>query len=84
VAARSDRRAGLRGRRHPSLTHRGVTTPATAFQICWDTWWGKGIDPSGLQDPLCSQGEPSATDPQTKNAACAVKMARKVTNAMLQ
>ena len=61
-----------------------VGTPATAFQGCWDTWWSRGQDPSGIQDPLCSQGEPTASDQQTKNAACLVRTARKVTNAMLE
>ncbi|MEI6125578.1 MAG: hypothetical protein WCQ99_03400, partial [Pseudomonadota bacterium] len=59
-------------------------TPATAFDNCWSTWWGGSECPSGIQDPLCSQGDCPTTEQESKDAACAVKVARKVTNAMLR
>jgi hypothetical protein len=60
-----------------------VGTPATAFQGCWDTWWGAGKYPSGIEDRLCSQGDDPTTLDATSAAACDVKIARRVTNAML-
>jgi hypothetical protein len=60
-----------------------VGTPATAFGICWDKYWSHGEDPSSTVDMLCSKGEPKTTAEATANAACAVKIARKVTDAML-
>lgn len=59
-----------------------VGTPATAFQKCWDQYWSHG-DPVGLKDPLCNQGDKPTTLELTTAAACGVKIARKVTNAML-
>ena len=62
-----------------------VGTPATAFGLCWDKYWSKGESPSGLIDPLCSQGDKATVTSElaTQKAACAVKQARKVTNAIL-
>jgi hypothetical protein len=60
-----------------------VGTPATALPLCWDTWWGKGDYPSGLVDPICGQGDKPTTQAATDDAACAVKEARQVTNAIL-
>jgi len=60
-----------------------VGTPATAFQICWDEWWSRGEYPSGIQDALCSKGDEPTTLERTNDAACAVKVARQVTNAIL-
>ncbi len=61
-----------------------VGAPATSFQNCWDTWWSQGKDPTFTQDQYCDKGEPTATETQTQLAACLVKVARKVTNAMLR
>lgn len=61
-----------------------VGTPATALLSCWDRYWSKGEKVSGLKDPLCGQGDFPTTGQETHNAACAVKIARKVTNAMLK
>lgn len=60
-----------------------VGTPATALPLCWDQYWSKGEYPSGLVDPLCSQGDNPTTSEATQDAACGVKVARAVTNAML-
>jgi hypothetical protein len=60
-----------------------VGTPATALPICWDTYWSFGNYPSGIVDPLCSQGDNPTTEKATNDAACAVKVARKATNALL-
>ena len=60
-----------------------VGTPATAFQTCWDEWWSKGMDPTGIQDALCSKGEYPTNTTDVQRAGCNVKIARKVTNAML-
>ena len=61
-----------------------VGTPATAFGWCWDQWWQAGNCPNFIQDSLCFKGECPTTDSACKDAACAVKIARKVTNAMLR
>jgi hypothetical protein len=61
----------------------GVGTPATGLLTCWDTWWSHGEYPSGLQDQLCYRGDNPTTYDATHDAACAVKDARKVTNAIL-
>jgi hypothetical protein len=61
-----------------------VGTPATAFTNCWNNYWGKGEKVSGLRDSICGQGDFPTTEQGTVNAACAVKIARKVTNAMLK
>jgi hypothetical protein len=58
-------------------------TPATALPLCWGSYWSKGEHPSGIQDPLCSQGDDPTTEQATGDAACAVKIARKATNALL-
>jgi hypothetical protein len=60
-----------------------VGTPATEPQHCWDTWWGSGQYPNPQQDPFCTLGDNPATQSGTIDAACAVKVARQVTNAML-
>jgi hypothetical protein len=60
-----------------------VGTPATALPLCWDKYWSKGIYPSGIVDALCSKGDNPTTYDATHDAACAVKDARKVTNAIL-
>ena len=61
-----------------------VGTPATAFDSCWSTWWSGSDCPSGIDDALCSQGDCPTTQQASNDAACAVKVARKVTNAMLR
>ena len=61
-----------------------VGTPATALPLCWDTYWSAGTYPSGIVDPLCSQGDNPTTQAATADAACAVKESRQVTNAILK
>ncbi|MBU0554310.1 hypothetical protein KKF91_02680 [Myxococcota bacterium] len=58
-------------------------TPATAFQGCWDTYWGHGEHPSELEDPLCGLGDPETDERRVEQAGCLVKIARKVTNTLL-
>lgn len=58
-------------------------TPATAFQTCWDSWWGQGKGPTGIQDALCSKGDYPTTTEAVQSAGCNVRYARKVTLAML-
>jgi len=60
-----------------------VGTPATALANCWNQYWSQGKEPTPTQDPLCSKGEPKTTKDATDRAACAVRVARKFTNAML-
>jgi len=61
-----------------------VGTPATAFPYCWDTYWSGGNWPSTSVDALCGQGDwRYDTQQAAQDAACQVKIARKVTNAML-
>jgi hypothetical protein len=60
-----------------------VGTPATGLLNCWDTWWSHDEYPSFLQDALCYRGDEPTTYDATHDAACAVKDARKVTNAIL-
>jgi hypothetical protein len=60
-----------------------VGTPATAFANCWSKYWSQGIDPAPTLDALCSKGEPKLTKDDADHAACAVRVARKFTNAML-
>lgn len=57
-------------------------TPATAFQKCWDSWWGQGKEPTGIQDALCSKGDFPTTTEAVRSAGCNVRYARKVTLAM--
>jgi len=59
-------------------------TPATALPLCWQQYWSKGESPSGLVDPLCSQGDSETTEEVTNKAACLVKIDRKATNALLR
>jgi hypothetical protein len=62
-----------------------VGTPATAFTNCWDTWWSAGKWPSTLVDALCGQGDSGYyTQEAAEDAGCQVKIARKVTNAILE
>ncbi|MBI5549401.1 MAG: hypothetical protein HY901_36405 [Deltaproteobacteria bacterium] len=60
-----------------------VGTPATAFVDCWNQYWSKGQDPAPTTAPLCSKGEPQASEQAAHFAGCAVKVARKVSNAMM-
>jgi hypothetical protein len=60
-----------------------VGTPATAFQNCWNAWWSQGMYPTPVQDPLCTLGDNPTTQALANDAACGVKIARQVTNAML-
>jgi hypothetical protein len=60
-----------------------VGTPATALPMCWDNYWSSGNYPSGIVDPLCSKGDNPTNEEATNDAACAVKVARKATNALL-
>lgn len=61
-----------------------VGTPATAFPLCWDTYYSSGVYPSTLVDPLCGQwGERPTTQQAVQDAACQVKISRKATNAFL-
>lgn len=60
-----------------------VGTPATAFQTCWDSWWGHGKEPMPIQDALCSKGDYPTDANAVFRAGCNVAYARKVTNAML-
>ena len=61
-----------------------VGTPATALSdYCWNTYWSKNDYPSYLRDAICYRGDNPTTEAATKDAACAVKEARKVTNAIL-
>ena len=61
-----------------------VGTPATALISCWDKYWSQGRQVNVLEDPICAKGEFPTTEKGTINAACAVKIARKVSNAMLR
>jgi len=58
-------------------------TPATAFQHCWDLYWGQGKAATPVQDALCSKGDFPTTATAVQSAGCNVKIARRVTNAML-
>jgi hypothetical protein len=64
-----------------------VGTPATAVPYCWDTYWSTGNYPTCIVDPLCCQGSKDSyyqTQQAAQDAACQVKVARKVTNAILE
>ena len=61
-----------------------VGTPATALPNCWNKYWGNGKKVSEMVDKLCGQGDYPTTEQAVQNAACAVKIARKTTNAMLK
>lgn len=61
-----------------------VGTPVKAFQNCWNENWSKGRKEGKLKDSLCNMGYLPTTERETNNAACAVKIARKVTNAILK
>jgi hypothetical protein len=61
-----------------------VGTPATALTNCWNRYWSHGQKVTEMVDKLCGQGDYPTTEKATQNAACAVKIARQVTNAMLR
>jgi hypothetical protein len=61
----------------------GVGTPATTLGQCWDEHWSQGDYPTNLVDPICGQGDNPTTQAATAAAACQVKTARRVTNAIL-
>jgi len=61
-----------------------VGTPATGLTNCWNRYWSHGQSVTELVDKLCGQGDFPTTEKATQNAACAVKIARQVTNAMLR
>jgi hypothetical protein len=57
-------------------------TPATEFKWCWDQYWSRG-QAAPIGNPTCNSGEFPTTEAAVANAACAVKEARIVTDAML-
>jgi hypothetical protein len=60
-----------------------VGTPATAIPDCWTKYWSGGTYPSQIQDAYCWMGDDPTTQEATNAAACDVRIARQVTNAML-
>lgn len=59
-------------------------TPATEFRACWDQYWSKGEYPTRFVNQVCSWGQEPTTFGAALDAACTVKVARKVTNALLE
>lgn len=58
-------------------------TPSIQAILCWEQDWSQNNWPTPIQDPICSQGDKPTTKEASHDAACAVTVARRVTNAIL-
>jgi hypothetical protein len=70
---------------HAYLQELVLTTgaPAITFTKCWDDFWSRGEYPSAIYDTFCGSSDEPTTLDATTRAACAVKIARNVSDAIL-